>query len=283
KGHFAYSDTSRRTDTSQAPMSMRASMIDESEHSATPQEAVNYLVDRVEDFANTALASPKFAEDESPNPTLTPRFEEAFRYALDLHRNQRRKGTNVPYISHLMAVAALVIEHGGDEDQAIAALLHDAQEQLKATRHDGIDGQPFGNQPDDSPVANPMLDESDQPVTADLVEKGLNVAIAEDQGGLATLQEIERRFGASVAEIVSDCTDAWTEPKPDWRARKEAYIAKLPTKPKRSLLVSLADKVHNAEAILFDHRILGNALWARFTGAAEGTRWYYGELAEFFV
>jgi len=143
--------------------------------------------------------------------------------------------------------------------------------------------QPFGNQPDDSPVANPMLDESDQPVTADLVEKGLNVAIAEDQGGLATLQEIERRFGASVAEIVSDCTDAWTEPKPDWRARKEAYIAKLPTKPKRSLLVSLADKVHNAEAILFDHRILGNALWARFTGAAEGTRWYYGELAEFFV
>src|SRR5208337_4557813 len=94
KGHLAYSDTSRRTDTSQAPMSMRASMIDESEHSATPQEAVNYLVDRVEDFANTALASPKFAEDESPNPTLTPRFEEAFRYALDLHRNQRRKGTN---------------------------------------------------------------------------------------------------------------------------------------------------------------------------------------------
>ena len=121
-----------------------------------------------------------------------------------------------------MAVAALVVEHGGDEDQAIAALLHDA---------------------------------------------------AEDQGGLATLDDVERRFGAKVAEIVSDCTDAWTEPKPEWRARKEAYLAKLSTKPKRSLLVSLADKVRNAEAILYDYRVLGDRLWARFTGGLEGTRW----------
>ena len=59
---------------------------------------------------------------------LTIRFDEAFRYAHDLHRAQRRKGTSVPYVAHLMSVAALVIEHGGDEDQAIAALLHDAPE-----------------------------------------------------------------------------------------------------------------------------------------------------------
>ena len=66
------------------------------------------------------------------------------------------------------------------------------------------------------------------------------------------------RFGDSVAEIVSDCTDAWTEPKLEWRPRKEAYLAKLPAKPPQSLLVSLADKTHNAEAILFDYRILGD-------------------------
>lgn len=167
-----------------------------------------------------------------PSAALTSRFDEAFRYAHDLHRDQRRKGTTVPYISHLMAVAALVIEHGGDEDQAIAALLHDA---------------------------------------------------AEDQGGLATLGDIERRFGAKVAEIVSDCSDACTEPKPEWRARKKAYLAKLSTKPKCSLLVSLADKVHNAEAILYDYRVLGDRLWARFTGGLKETRWYYRELAEFFV
>ena len=49
-------------------------------------------------------------------------------FAAKLHREQRRKGSKVPYVSHLLAVASLVIEHGGDEDEAIAALLHDAIE-----------------------------------------------------------------------------------------------------------------------------------------------------------
>ena len=57
---------------------------------------------------------------------LTERFDEAFRYAHRLHRDQTRKGTPIPYISHLMTVAALVVEHGGNEDQAIAGFLHDA-------------------------------------------------------------------------------------------------------------------------------------------------------------
>ena len=59
---------------------------------------------------------------------LTNRFELALVYATRIHTNQSRKGSGVPYISHLLAVCALVIEHGGDEDQAIAALLHDAAE-----------------------------------------------------------------------------------------------------------------------------------------------------------
>jgi (p)ppGpp synthase/HD superfamily hydrolase len=97
-----------------------------------------------------------------------------------------------------------------------------------------------------------------------------------------TLEDIRRRFGDAVAEIVADCTDAWTEPKPDWRRRKEAYLANLSAKPKQSLLVSLADKTHNAEAILFDYRVLGDPLWQRFNGGAEGTRWYYSALADVF-
>jgi (p)ppGpp synthase/HD superfamily hydrolase len=162
---------------------------------------------------------------------LTDRFDQAFRYAHQLHRSQTRKGTPIPYISHLITVAALVIEHGGNEDQAIAALLHDA---------------------------------------------------AEDQGGAATLADIKAKFGDAVAAIVADCTDAWTEPKPPWRKRKEAYLAGLPNKPAESLLVSLADKTHNAEAILFDYRVLGDALWDRFSGGADGTRWYYNTLAAVF-
>src|ERR1051326_4248763 len=104
---------------------------------------------------------------------LSERFDQAFQYAHHLHRLQYRKGTSIPYISHLMAVSALVIEHGGDEDQAVAGLLHDA---------------------------------------------------AEDQGGHARLSEVRSLFGDNVAAIVSDCTDAWRDPKPEWRARKEAYI-----------------------------------------------------------
>ncbi len=59
---------------------------------------------------------------------LTQRFEDAFKYAADLHRKQFRKGTGIPYLAHLLGVTALVLEDGGDEDQAIAALLHDAAE-----------------------------------------------------------------------------------------------------------------------------------------------------------
>ncbi|HWI25763.1 MAG TPA: HD domain-containing protein [Stellaceae bacterium] len=162
---------------------------------------------------------------------LSRRYDDALIYASGLHREQMRKGTQIPYVSHLLAVSSLVIEHGGDEDQAIAGLLDDA---------------------------------------------------AEDQGGEATLREIRSRFGEEVAKIVSDCTDAWTEPKPPWRARKEAYIAILPRKDKRSLLVSLADKTHNARAILMDYRLLGDELWSRFNGGRDGTIWYYTELAAIF-
>lgn len=59
---------------------------------------------------------------------LSERFEQALSYAFQLHRRQSRKGSRTPYFAHLMAVSALVLEDGGDEDQAIAGLLHDAPE-----------------------------------------------------------------------------------------------------------------------------------------------------------
>ncbi|RED51274.1 HD domain-containing protein [Aestuariispira insulae] len=59
---------------------------------------------------------------------LGPRFDRALALAHDLHRDQTRKGGNIPYISHLLAVCGLVLEDGGTEDEAIAALLHDAVE-----------------------------------------------------------------------------------------------------------------------------------------------------------
>jgi len=59
---------------------------------------------------------------------LTSRFDEALAFAARLHQTQCRKGTGIPYISHLLAVASLALENGGGETEAIGALLHDAIE-----------------------------------------------------------------------------------------------------------------------------------------------------------
>ena len=96
--------------------------------------------------------------------TLTWRFDAALQLASALHHKQKRKGTETPYIAHLLGVCALVLESGGDEDQAIAALLHDAVEDqgglptLETIRH------LFGNRVaeavescSDSTVSNPAL------------------------------------------------------------------------------------------------------------------------------
>ena len=59
---------------------------------------------------------------------LTSRFEEALNFAVRLHAGQLRKGTTIPYVAHLLAVSSIALQHGADEDEAIAALLHDAIE-----------------------------------------------------------------------------------------------------------------------------------------------------------
>jgi (p)ppGpp synthase/HD superfamily hydrolase len=59
---------------------------------------------------------------------LTARYDDALTFAADVHRDQLRKGTGIPYLAHLLAVSSLILEDGGDEEQAIAGLLHDSLE-----------------------------------------------------------------------------------------------------------------------------------------------------------
>ena len=174
---------------------------------------------------------PEFFTD---TPLLTERFDDALRYATAHHAQQLRKGTPIPYAAHLLAVASLVLEMHGDEDEAIGALLHD---------------------------------------------------VVEDGGGAGALADIERRFGANVAQIVlanSDSVTSETEKAP-WYERKRAYIAAFTHKTPAALRVSLADKLHNARSILTDYRTHGDELWARF-GQGNGlpTRVYYRELVAAF-
>ena len=64
---------------------------------------------------------------------LTKRFDQATAFAIDKHRPQERKGSGAPYVTHLFAVAGLVGEYGGDEEQMIAGLLHDVMEDQGVT------------------------------------------------------------------------------------------------------------------------------------------------------
>ncbi len=158
-------------------------------------------------------------------------FDRAFARASELHRDHKRKGSGVPYISHLMGVAALVLEDDGDEEEAIAGLLHDALEDC-----------------------------------------------AEQISG----EDLEEQFGPRVRELVEACTDTPLDfeggRKPDWKARKDAYIARIAS-GEMSLRVSLADKVHNVRCLLRDHRLEGEAVWDRFSATKDETLWYYRALA----
>ncbi len=70
----------------------------------------------------------KKIKEKKPTIKLTGKYAQAVAYANRHHKKQRRKGKDVPYISHLLAVSALVLEAGGDQDQAIGGLLHDVAE-----------------------------------------------------------------------------------------------------------------------------------------------------------
>ena len=101
---------------------------------------------------------------------------------------------------------------------------------------------------------------------------------AEDQGGEETLAAIRERFGEIVAGYVAECSDTYEMPKPPWRERKKAYIARLPYKSEGALLITLADKLHNTRTILRDLRSKGDVVWKKFNGGKDGTLWYYNQI-----
>jgi hypothetical protein len=179
---------------------------------------------------------------DTATPKYGQRYEEALSYAARLHATQLRKSDThsafeIPYVAHLLEVSALVWLGGGDEDQAIAGLLHDA---------------------------------------------------IEDRSGHTSPEEVERRFGPRVRDIVLACSDG----APDiergsstWLRRKVAYLAALYDPDHTSaLIVTVADKISNARAITDDLAIAGDsydaqeAFWGRFNAPRQASGWYYGEV-----
>jgi GTP pyrophosphokinase len=170
---------------------------------------------------------------------LTGRFTSAMDYARHLHI-ERRKGTDIPYMAHLLGVASLVMGEAGHagfpvtEDMVIAALLHDA---------------------------------------------------VEDHGGSPRLEDIRQNFGQNVARMVAGLTDSFvteSSNKEPWQQRKEAYVIRLRDEPADVQLISAADKLHNARAILEDYRIIGPRIWKRFKRGRNDQIWYFDALLEVF-
>jgi (p)ppGpp synthase/HD superfamily hydrolase len=174
----------------------------------------------------------------NPRLILTERFTEAVEYARQLH-TEYRKGTGIPYMAHLLGVAALVMgEAGGPiqvtENMVIAALLHDA---------------------------------------------------VEDHGGTPRLREIEQRFGPDVARMVAALSDTFAEDhnkKEEWEERKKNYLARLRSESDDVLLISAADKLYNAKAILDDFKEIGPKVFERFKRGADQQLWYFDELLHIF-
>jgi (p)ppGpp synthase/HD superfamily hydrolase len=171
-----------------------------------------------------------------PRGTLlySQRFLEALEVAAVMFASTRRKKTKIPYVAHLLGVCAIVLEHGGSEDEAIAALLHDTLEDITPTKR---------------------------------------------------ARRTVRAFGDDVYGIVLGCTDGTPNKegkKAPWRERKETYVAALEHEPRPVLLVSAADKLHNARAIVADLRTIGEKVWKRFNAPRGDVLWYYGALVDAF-
>ncbi|MBB5164219.1 HD domain-containing protein [Mycobacterium sp. AZCC_0083] len=108
---------------------------------------------------------------------------------------------------------------------------------------------------------------------------GLLHDAVEDQGGAPVLADIREKFGDDVATIVAECSDTDIVPKPPWKKRKQDYIDHLGDASEATILVSLADKLDNARAILRDYRIAGPELWQRFSvHDPQQHLWYYRSL-----
>lgn len=173
---------------------------------------------------------------------FTDRFSRAVDYARIAHAVQVRKGTNIPYLYHLLGVASLVIEFGGNEDQAIAGLLHDTIEDCGA-EHEAVIRERFGDA-----VARIVKDCTD--------------GTAEGKAA-HTDAEAKRRY--------------WLKRKLDYLAHLKAVPEQTLLVSACDKLHNAGAIVQDLE----DPEV-GTRVFDRFTGGRAGTLGYYQSLAEFF-
>ena len=117
--------------------------------------------------------------------------------------------------------------------------------------------------------------------TEDQIIGGLLHDIAEDCGGEPRLTDIGQMFGRKVAEIVRGCSDSFVQTgaeKAPWEERKAEHLKLLRAAKHDVLIVTAADKLHNARAIATDLQTVGAKVWDRFNAEPESILWYYNQM-----
>ncbi len=161
---------------------------------------------------------------------------EAIKFVANAHQGQFRKGTKIPYISHLMNVMKILCSEKCEPEIVVAGILHDVVEDTSVE-----------------------------------------------------LDEVEEKFGSRVAVIVAGASEPGKikndeHPEENWMARKQHTIQYIKTvMDPGQLLVSCADKLDNARAILEDIVSNGDMVWERFNAGKSEQKWYYQSLAEVFL
>ena len=176
---------------------------------------------------------------------FSSRFDTALTFAHDLHRRQTRKTSGVPYIAHLLGVAALVIEDGGSEDESIGALLHDSLEDQGTRYAGGADG-----------------------LSAEIRERfGAEVLRIVDA---CTERRTEEEMRIA-------------DKRERWRIHKLAYFDQIRRSDSSVRRVSCADSLYNVRSLIDGYRRLGDRIWTRFmTRSGEDQVWAYRTAAAAF-
>jgi (p)ppGpp synthase/HD superfamily hydrolase len=136
-------------------------------------------------------------------------------------------------------------------------------------------------------VASLVLGEAGRgiPVTEDMVIAAILHDVVEDHGGAPRLEAVRKEFGSDVARMVEGLSDTVAEDhdkKEGWEERKRKYLEHLRSAPEDELLISAADKLYNAKAILDDFKEIGPAIWDRFKRGPKQQLWYFRELLAIF-
>lgn len=185
----------------------------------------------------------KFSGQARPG-FYSEKIGEAMAFAMDIHQSQARKGTPVPYFSHVIGVQSIMLEfapiqgaHGNfvpPPDYLLETFRRPGHPDVDITLEDGV------------------------------IAAILHDAI-EDQGGTVMRQRIEEQFGPVVAMLVDYCTDYENTPARSYNERKIAYLKRVVDEaPETALLISASDKLHNMRTMLRECRQEGEAFWGRF-------------------